>query len=134
VVGADRPSTDNPQRIKEPIMKAYALIVAASVLAFAGSTFAQEAESDAWKSITSTQSRADVLADLQKARATGMTRSWSAGYMEKMSSTQSREQVASAARSARSSGELDLINAEAFHFGHQLPSAKADTRLAQATR
>ncbi len=109
-------------------------LIAAVALAFAGSSFAQEATSDAWMGAAATKSRAEVQAELQQARASGLTKSWSAGYMEKMSSSSSRADVALAARSARSSGEIDRINAEAWHFENQLPSAKADTRLAQATR
>ena len=109
-------------------------LIAALALAFAGSAFAQEATSDTWKDMANTQTVASVQSELQQARATGLTRSWSAGYIEKMSSTASRAEVAMAARAARASGELDRINAEAWHFGGQLPSAKADTRLAQAAR
>ena len=114
-------------------MKTYALI-AAVALTLAGSAFAQEATSDAWMGAAATKSRAEVQAELQQARATGLTKSWSAGYMEKLNSTASRSDVALAARSARANGELDRINAEAWHFDGQLPAAKADTRLAQAAR
>lgn len=109
-------------------------LIAVVALAFAGSAFAQEATSDAWMNAAATKSRAEVQAELQQARASGLTKSWSAGYIEKLNSTQSRADVALAARTARASGEADRINAEAWHFGNQLPSAKADTRLAQAAR
>lgn len=109
-------------------------LIAVVALAFAGTAFAQEATSDAWMGAAATKSRAEVQAELQAARAIGLTKAWSAGYMEKLNSTASRSDVALAARSARANGELDRINAEAYHFEHQLPSAKADTRLAQAAR
>jgi Zn-dependent M32 family carboxypeptidase len=115
-------------------MKTLSLIVAASALAFAGTAFAQEAGSDTWMNAASSKSRAEVQAELQQARASGITKSWSAGYMDKLVSSQSREQVAAAVRSARASGELDRINAEAFQHDRNPPPAKADTRLAQSQR
>ncbi|GAB4038988.1 MAG: hypothetical protein Fur0014_08330 [Rubrivivax sp.] len=135
MVGAEPAATDrHPNRnAKEPAMKTSTLI-AASLFAFAGAAFAQEATSDAWMSAAATKSRAEVLAELQQARASGLTKSWSAGYIEPLKATASRTAVASAARSARASGELERINAEAWHFDGQRPSAKADTRLAQAAR
>jgi Domain of unknown function (DUF4148) len=109
-------------------------LIAAVALAFAGTAFAQEATSDAWMYAGATLTRAQVQADLQQARASGLTKVWSAGYIEKLGSSQSRAEVALATRAARASGEADRIGAEAWNFGESLPSAKADTRLAQAAR
>jgi hypothetical protein len=130
----NRPPTDKPSTgTQDTIMKTPSLI-AVVALAFAGSAFAQEATSDAWMGAAATKSRAEVQAELQQARATGLTKAWSAGYMEKMNSTQSRADVALAARTARVNGEADRINAEAWHFEGQLPANTAGTRLAQAAR
>lgn len=114
-------------------MKTHSLI-AAVALAFAGSAFAQEATSDAWMGAAATKSRAEVNAELQQARASGLTKAWSAGYIEKMSSSQSRADVALAARTARANGDAERMNAEAWHFEGQLPAAPTGTRLAQAAR
>ena len=109
--------------------------IAAAALAFVGATaFAQEATSDAWMNANTTKSRAEVNAELQQARASGLTKAWSAGYIEKMSSSQSRADVALAARTARANGDAERMNAEAWHFEGQLPAAPTGTRLAQAAR
>ena len=56
--------------------------VAAASLFSAGAALAQEATPDTWLQVQSTKSRADVGAELFAARQAGLTKAWSAGYME----------------------------------------------------
>jgi hypothetical protein len=114
----------------EFVMQAKTLIAAA--LAFAGTAaFAQEATSDAWMAAAATKSRAEVAAELQQARATGLTKSWSAGYIEPLKVSKTRAEVVAATLAARDSGELVAINAEAATFG---PAGVGQARFAQTRR
>lgn len=91
--------------------------LAASAIALlgTGAAFAQEATPDTWlQTAKSTQSRADVSADLAAARKAGLTKSWSAGYMERPGSTAARADVKAQTVKAIRSGEVKAINAEAF--------------------
>ncbi|MDH4391446.1 MAG: DUF4148 domain-containing protein [Aquabacterium sp.] len=92
-----------------------AAIAAASLLS-AGAAFAQEATSDAWMQTTSTKSRADVSAELAAARKSGLTKSWSAGYMEPLRTSDLRSTVRARTLQAVQSGELAAINAEVYNF------------------
>ena len=90
--------------------------LAASALALlgTGAAFAQEATPDTWlQAAKLTQSRADVSADLAAARKSGLTKSWSAGYMERLGSTAARADVKAQTVKAIRSGEVKAINAEA---------------------
>lgn len=108
-------------------------LIAAAALAFVGATaFAQEATSDDWKAIASSKSRAEVQAELQQARASGLTKSWSAGYVEKLNSSKTRAEVIAATIAARNSGELEAIDSEAFAFSAQ--PAQPGVRLAKSAR
>ena len=60
----------------------------------------------------------------------GTTKAWSAGYIEKIQSVKSRQQLRDEVVAARRSGELDSIDSEAFAFG---PSVASTTVLASAT-
>lgn len=94
-----------------------ASVAIAAVAAFSGTAaFAQEATSDAWMSAASTQSRADVLTALQKARADGSIRFSRAGFIESLQSSKSREAVKAETLAARRSGELEHINAEVYGY------------------
>ncbi len=91
--------------------------LAASAIALlgTGAAFAQEATPDTWlQAAQSTQSRAAVSADLAAARQSGLTKSWSAGYMERLGSTAARADVKAQTVKAIRSGEVKAINAEAF--------------------
>lgn len=113
-------------------MQAKSLIAALALSAVAAGAFAQEATSDDWKAVASTKSRAEVQAELQQARATGLTRSWSAGYIEQLKSTKTRAEVVAATVAARDSGELAAINAEAPAIDGVKP--QAGVRLAKSAR
>ena len=104
-------------------------ISAASLLA-AGTAFAQEATPETWMQASiSTKTRADVQADLVAARASGLTKAWSAGYMEPVRSHLVRADVKSATLRAVNSGEVKAINAEVYSF---VPAAPM--HIAQASR
>jgi hypothetical protein len=92
------------------------IAIAATLSLAAGSAFAQEATPDTWTHVSTTKSRADVSAELTQARASGLTRSWSAGYFEPVTSVLSREAVRAETVRAIRSGELDAINAEVYAF------------------
>jgi Zn-dependent M32 family carboxypeptidase len=107
--------------------------IAAAALAFVGaSAFAQEATSDAWMGAAATKSRAEVQAELQQARATGLTKSWSAGYIEKLNGSKTRAEVVAATIAARDSGELESIDSEAYAFNGK--TAQPAVRLAKSAR
>ena len=95
--------------------------VMALSLASAGAAFAQEATPDTWTQIATHKSRAEVRAELAQARASGLTKAWSAGYIEKIASTQPREAVKAQTRQAIASGEQRAINAEVYTFRPLLP-------------
>jgi Domain of unknown function (DUF4148) len=90
--------------------------IAATLTLAAGSAFAQEATPDTWLQAAATKTRADVSTELVQARASGLTRSWSAGYFEPVKSVLSREAVRAETARAIRSGELDAINAEVYAF------------------
>lgn len=107
--------------------------IAAAALAFVSATsFAQEATSDAWMNASATKSRAEVLAELQQARASGLTKAWSAGYIEKLSASKTRAEVVAATIAARDSGEIEAIGGEAHAFNGQALQPAA--RLAKSAR
>ncbi len=93
--------------------------LAASAIALlgTGAAIAQEATPDTWlQAAKSTQSRADVSADLAAARKSGLTKSWSAGYMEPVRSHALRAEVKAQTARAIASGELKAINAEVYSY------------------
>ena len=93
-----------------------AAIAAASLLS-AGTAFAQEATPDTWLTAAhSTKSRADVSAELFAARKSGLTKAWSAGYMEPVRTHALRAEVKARTAQAIQSGELKAINAEVYSF------------------
>ena len=84
-------------------------LVAASAIALlsTGAAFAQEATPDTWlQTAKSTATRAQVSADLAAARASGLTKSWSAGYMEPVRSHAQRADVKAQTVQAIASGEV----------------------------
>ncbi len=95
---------------------AVAAVAAASLLS-AGAAFAQEATPDTWLlTAQSSKSRADVSAELAAARKSGLTKAWSAGYMEPVRSHALRAEVKAQTALAIRSGELKAINAEVYSF------------------
>ena len=90
-----------------------AAIAAASLLS-AGAALAQEATPDTWLQVQSTKSRADVSAELFAARQSGLTKAWSAGYMEPVRSHALRAEVRANTLQAIASGEVRAINAEVY--------------------
>ena len=106
------------------------IIAIALTAAAAGSALAQEATPDTWlHSAKSTLSRADVSADLQAARQSGLTKSWSAGYMEPVRNPALRAEVQARTLQAIQSGELKAINSEVFNG-----TPATAMRLSQASR
>ncbi len=91
--------------------------IAATSLLSSGAVFAQEATPDTWlQTAHSSKSRADVSAELFAARQSGLTKSWSAGYMEPLRSHALRAEVRAQTVQAIRSGELKAINAEVYTF------------------
>jgi hypothetical protein len=103
--------------------------IAATALLSAGSVFAQEATPDTWMSSgLSGKTRAEVNIELVAARKSGLTKSWSAGYIEPVQSHLLRTQVKASTRQAIASGEIKAINSEVYSF-----RPVAAQKLAQAT-
>jgi len=98
---------------KHPALRDLAIALALTAAA-ALPAMAQEATADQWLNIQHTQSRAEVGAALAAARADGSLKAWSAGYIEPLRSTASRDTVRAATREAIARGEVDTINAEAY--------------------
>ena len=83
--------------------------LAASAL-FSAGAFAQEATSDAWTAVQSSQTRAAVVANLATANQVNV---WSEGYIEPVrASTVQRADVRQQTLQAIRSGEVKAINAE----------------------
>lgn len=106
-----------------------AAAIASVSLLSAGATFAQEATPDTWLQVQSTQTRADVSANLAAARKSGLTKSWSAGYMEPVRSQALRADVRAQTVQAIQSGEIKAINAEVYGY-----TPAASLRVSQAAR
>jgi hypothetical protein len=92
------------------------LTLAATLTLAAGNAFAQEATPDTWMQSASTKTRAEVAIELAQARASGLTRAWSAGYIEPTNSVLSREAVRAETQRSIASGEHGAINAEGYAF------------------
>ena len=107
-------------------------LIAATAIALlsTGAAFAQEATSDAWmQSAQRSTTRADVSADLAAARQSGLTKAWSAGYMEPLRNSALRAEVRTQTLQAIASGELKAINATVYGF-----SPAAPMQLSQAAK
>ena len=113
-------------------MNAIQSLIAAIALtaAAAGSAIAQDATPDNWlQSVQITKSRADVSAELMAARKAGLTKAWSAGYMEPVRNPALRAEVQARTLQAIQSGELKAINSEVYGYG---PTTAV--RMSQANR
>jgi hypothetical protein len=109
------------------------LIAAAIAIAAVGPVAAQEADSDAWMTIQSTKTHAQVQAELAQARADGSIKVLSLGYLPTVQASRSRSEVQAEVMAARRSGELDRIDAEAYAFDAGM-AADGATRVASAAR
>jgi len=109
------------------------LIAAVFAIAAVGPVAAQEADSDAWMTIQSTKTHAQVQAELAQARADGSIKVLSLGYLPSVKTSRSRSDVVAEVMAARRSGELDRIDAEAYAFDNRTGSEGA-TRVASAAR
>lgn len=106
------------------------LLVASAIALLGGAAFAQEATPDTWlQTAQSTKTRAAVSAELTAARASGLTKAWSAGYIEPVRTHALRAEVKAQTAQAIQSGELKAINAEVY--GYQPVAAQ---RVSQASR
>lgn len=93
------------------------LIVAAFAAAFSGAStavLAQEATPELPHTFSSQLTRADVQADLFKARADGSIRFSRAGFIEPLRTSQPREAVRQQTLAALASGELKAIQGEVY--------------------
>jgi uncharacterized protein YdbL (DUF1318 family) len=99
-------------------MNAITLIAAAALtFAAAGPVSAQEAESDAWMHAESTMTRAQVQADLARARQDGSLQQLSLGYLPSVGPVRrSRDDVVAEIAEARDSGAFERLQAEAHDF------------------
>jgi len=111
-----------------------ATLAIAAFGAFGSTAYAQEATSDAWMQQASTETRAQVVAELQQARANGEMRAYQPGYIEPAHSVETRAQVKADLREAIASGEYARINAEVPRAPNPYLSAPAATQLASAQR
>jgi hypothetical protein len=96
------------------------LLAAAALSAttlFSAGAFAQEATPDTWTAVSSSQTRAAVLADLAAARQTGQNQAWTRGYIEPVQSSVPRAEVRAETLQAIRSGEAKAINAEVATLG-----------------
>ena len=104
--------------------------IAATALLSAGTVFAQEATPDTWMNTgLSGKTRAEVNTELAAARQSGLTKSWSAGYIEPVHSHLLRAQVKASTQQAINSGEVKAINAEVYSF-----TPVGSQKLAQTTK
>jgi hypothetical protein len=103
---------------------------AAATLFTTAPALAQEATSDAWMNVQSTQTRAQVVAALQQAQARGELKPYATGYIEPGRSQLLRATVKAETLRALASGELKSLNAEAYNFQpqSQAPVRTADTK------
>ena len=102
--------------------------MAATALLSAGTVFAQEATPDTWMNAgLSGKTRAEVSTELAAARKSGLTKSWSAGYIEPVQSHLLRAQVKASTQQAIASGEVKAINAEVYSFTPAMPQKLAQT-------
>lgn len=115
----------NTAKLITPATLAAAAVAAATLFSAAGA-LAQEATPDTWlQQSTSLMTRAQVSAELAQARASGLTRSWSAGYIETVRQPQLRATVKAQTLQAIASGEVAAMNAEVYSFTPRQPRVLA---------
>jgi hypothetical protein len=81
------------------------LLLAGFLAALTGATWAQ-GFSEAWMNVPSTKARADLQAEVAKARSDGSMSVWAEGYIQPMKSTRSRAQVLADVTEGRAKGEV----------------------------
>jgi hypothetical protein len=105
--------------------------IAAAVLALSGAAFAGDYEAFDAQGVASTQSRAQVTAELQRARQAGELKVFSATYNPApyFKATRSRDEVKAELAQAKATGEYDVINAEVVSFAPAQRNAVHATTL-----
>ena len=105
-------------RSTHPLFANTAIAAIATVALFsAGASMAQEATHDNWQQAsTSSKSRAEVVAELEAARQSGLTETLSDGYLALAPKQRQRDEVLAQTLRAKASGELKAINAPVYDF------------------
>lgn len=118
--------TMNTAKLITPATLAAAALAAAALFGSTGA-LAQEATPDTWlQQSTSLMTRAQVSAEGAQARASGLTKAWSTGYIEPVRSNgQLRATVKSQTLQAIASGEAAAVNAEVYRFTPRQPRVLA---------
>ena len=95
------------------------LITAAAFASIASGALAQEATPDTWLNVGGAKTRAEVHADLMQAQHDGSVRSSTEGYgfVGKVATIKTRDQVRAELLAARASGEYDVLNREGYAMG-----------------
>jgi hypothetical protein len=110
---------------------ASAIVSAAALVSFGAQ--AQEVSPFPEKDIPSTASRAEVRAELARAKAAGELKVHEEGYFPHTASTRSRADVVAELRRAQANGEYAALSAEAFDpvaYDALVAKNKEATRLA----
>jgi Domain of unknown function (DUF4148) len=138
---ASQATRSQPQPLhspKETIMKTSTLIAAFALsFAAAGAALAQEATYELPQPLTSTTSRAQVQAELQKARADGSLRVTEGDFQKSAPfvAQRSRSDVKAETLAAITSGEVAARNGEHGSYDAKAQRAGADgVRMARTTR
>jgi hypothetical protein len=99
-------------------MKVARTLIAAVIAASAGAAFAQEATSDNWMHASVSNSRAQVVQELDQARKDGTLNFTLESYdfAGRIASSKSRDQVIGELIESKLSGEYGALNAEAHGF------------------
>lgn len=94
------------------------LAIAAAALALSTAAFAGDYEAFDVQNVASTQSREQVVAQLQQARKNGDLKVFSSFYnpAKDFKATKTRDEVKAELAQAVASGEYDLLNAEVVSF------------------
>ena len=121
---AEPKDAHEPRQAVHPTTLAAAL--AAATLFTSTGALAREATPDTWlQQATSLMTRTQVSAELAQARASGLTRSWSAGYIEPLRHGRLRATVKAQTLQAIASGEAAAVNAEVYSFTPRQPRVLA---------
>ncbi|HWP20348.1 MAG TPA: DUF4148 domain-containing protein [Burkholderiaceae bacterium] len=89
---------------------ASALVATATLVSFGAQ--AQEATEIPEFNLPSTQTRAQVAAELRRAQANGEMQAFQEGYIQPAESARTRAQVVAELRRAQANGEFAMLNAE----------------------
>jgi hypothetical protein len=97
-------------------MNRKSLFAAVAFAVIGSAAFAQEATPDTWMQVPTVKSFDQVRTELYQARADGSIKRLSLGYLDKIDSVRSRDEVRAEAIAALRSGEMHEINSEAYAF------------------